>query len=1209
MFSSHSLPVWIGLLAVLLIASASLAAPAPAPWHGNLYLGGDGYWRQRQMVEVTNRSSRVLAGEPVSLTVGTQDGQIKLGATDAKALRVCDSSGRELLWKLTSPQGTAITSGPIADGTKLLIPVDCESTSVSRYYIYFDNPKALAVPDFLKGSGELVNGGVEQGQASTPTGWKHDAADEQHIASWSSEAPHSGERCLKLEVLPNAASSWISTRQDGLRLNAGERYTLSAWVRTENVVGSVGIYLHVGNTGNYMVISPMAAGKAGTNDWHRVSTEFTVPKECSIADLGTVLYGTGTAWFDDITLETQGAEAAITTKLFPHEMMKLAEKPFTATWPKGTEWCAPIKLANYTDKPLSSRVVSVDMAGTKARMGRAADISRLVVSDGVRSYPSTLLGKTLLISGVSLPARSAVTLGMYVPAQPTGKPKAGLVSGVRSTGTSEDTRQNASSGMPSPSTDISLKAYEALVNSPNNLAKNPSLETGSPFPDSWQGGVEGKSAEATSMSVDTPGLFGKHCSKISVPPSSPAAWVGWRQKITVKPGGSYLCAVWMKSAKLSAGTVLYAHIIDGRGEMITTTGAGTAVSGDAGWTLMSGLISLPANAAELEIHLTTNATGTLWHDGVVVMEVSSAMPRGVLTRSAPGNSLLEQWQVNAIEKVFREHRRVGKQPAVQITMAGNEKEPLQLALRSPKALADMNVVVEAPVNKKGAKLGVDVGMVGFVPVDYPTNYYQDTNPAWFRKVPQTTPACDGWAGMWPDPIYPRDHVKLEANSTQPIWITVSTPANAASGDYTGKVKLISSGKSIKELPFTVHVWGFTLPEQSNTVAIYDVRMGSEWEIPGQTTEQSRRQFWKFMSDYRLCPDRIYPNPDIRYENGKVIADFTEYDKAAEYYFDVLKLPSSYMPDVFYLFGWGFPPDVRFGEKPYEGVFPYDGADRRKLRPEFKKAVQACLKVYWEHMKQKGWDKKVVYYISDEPFYSQPATIAQMQALCEMISEVDPAIPIYSSTWGHVDSWDGYLNMWGIGHYGDVPETTIKKVRADGARVRFTTDGQMCLDTPYCAIERLLPHYCDKYGAEGYEFWGANWLTYDPYKYGWHSYIPQTDTPGKSYYVRYPNGDGYIAYPGASVGVNAPIPSIRMAQAREGVEDYEYLHLLRGLITQAKAKGLDTAAAELALKSAHELVGMPSAGGRYSSAILPDPDAVFAVKRLLARAIEGLIKKM
>ena len=164
---------------------------------------------------------------------------------------------------------------------------------------------------------------------------------------------------------------------------------------------------------------------------------------------------------------------------------------------------------------------------------------------------------------------------------------------------------------------------------------------------------------------------------------------------------------------------------------------------------------------------------------------------------------------------------------------------------------------------------------------------------------------------------------------------------------------------------------------------------------------------------------------------------------------------------------------------------------------------------------------------------------------------------------------------------------------------------MCTDTPYCAVERLLPAYCFKYGAEAYEFWGINWLTYDPYKWGWHSYIFQSDTPENSYYVRYPNGDGFLAYPGAPIGHDGPVTSIRLEQAREGCEDYEYLYLLRNLIAKAKAAGKDTAAAEKAMTFAQELVTIPNAGGRYSTSILPDPDLVFVVRGRVAEAIEQL----
>ena len=186
----------------------------------------------------------------------------------------------------------------------------------------------------------------------------------------------------------------------------------------------------------------------------------------------------------------------------------------------------------------------------------------------------------------------------------------------------------------------------------------------------------------------------------------------------------------------------------------------------------------------------------------------------------------------------------------------------------------------------------------------------------------------------------------------------------------------------------------------------------------------------------------------------------------------------------------------------------------------------------------------------------------------------------------------------------MPETKLAEIRRS-ATLWWTTDGQMCTDTPYCAVERLLPHYCFKYAAEAYEFWGIDWLTYDPYAFGWHSYIPQTDQPGHAYYVRYPNGDGFLAYPGGPIGHAGAVSSVRLEQAREGCEDFEYLYMLRAAIQRAKAAGRDTAAAERALAHAGELVTIPNAGGLQSTRILPDPDAVLEVKEAVAEAIENL----
>jgi hypothetical protein len=385
-------------------------------------------------------------------------------------------------------------------------------------------------------------------------------------------------------------------------------------------------------------------------------------------------------------------------------------------------------------------------------------------------------------------------------------------------------------------------------------------------------------------------------------------------------------------------------------------------------------------------------------------------------------------------------------------------------------------------------------------------------------------------------------------------------------------------------------------------ALYDVR--------SQTPDKEKRDVWKMLADHRLAPDRITPEPTWKNVNGNIIYDFTEYDKAASYFFDTLKFSHTYSPG-FYLFGWGNPPAIKFEEKPDPGEYPYEGADRSSLRPEFKKVFQNAIRAYWKHMKEKGWADKVLVYISDEP-HTNPEITAQMKALCDMIHEVDSKIPIYVSSWWHRPEYAHYIDVWGVSNHGStwgrpVPLSDFINIKKDGGRLWFTTDGKLCTDTPYLGFERMTPHYVFKFGAEGYEFWACNWYTFNPYDYGWHNHIRQSSTPGRVSWTRYPNGDGYIIYPGHYIGVDSYVASIRLKLAREGVEDYEYLYYLNSLITLNKKQGKDVSQAEKALENAEKIVIFPTAEGRFSTEYLPDPYVVLRVREQIAQAIEGLLK--
>ncbi|MCC6446659.1 MAG: DUF4091 domain-containing protein [Armatimonadetes bacterium] len=352
-----------------------------------------------------------------------------------------------------------------------------------------------------------------------------------------------------------------------------------------------------------------------------------------------------------------------------------------------------------------------------------------------------------------------------------------------------------------------------------------------------------------------------------------------------------------------------------------------------------------------------------------------------------------------------------------------------------------------------------------------------------------------------------------------------------------------------------------------------------------------RGWYRLLAEHRINVDTIRPTPVFTYESGKVTMDASGFDAMARFCFDGLKMNASYTPWLFYALGWAYRPSEVFGLKPFT--------------PEYEAAYKSAYKLLIDHLTERGWRKHFSLYLSDEPFFDNPQVVSDLRVVIGLAKSVAPDVPVYSSTWRHAPGLDGFLSHWGVGQYGCFPVEKMKERLKAGDKIWFTTDGQQALDTPYLGTERLLPTYCYKYGASGYEFWGVSWWTYDPWKRGWHQFIRQSDQGTDFYWIRYPNGDGYLTYPGGPVGAKGPLPSIRLKAVREGAEDYEYYVLLENAIRQAGKRGINTAEAKRALNAARSLVNIPNAGGMHSTEIMPDPDAVYRVRQAVAVQIVRL----
>jgi hypothetical protein len=808
-----------------------------------------------------------------------------------------------------------------------------------------------------------------------------------------------------------------------------------------------------------------------------------------------------------------------------------------------------LKILNFANKPIDDRLIYARLC-FRSKMGNAKPV--LADSKG-KIKPYILSGDGIMFFG-GAPAESIARYNIYLSENET------------------DNRTNLT--------------YENLINNPDNLVKNYSFEDGNELPESWRKGTQENGSRVS------PGFFGNYCARLSVGQDDPLGWVGWKQEAPVKPNTSYFYGCYVKTENIQGQVRLHAHFRDADGKLSKEGGyfsTSSSLQGTSDWTLLSSMRRTPADTASVELLLTMDTRGTVWHDGVILCEVAEASTGQIEYMNSEKLTDYRIWQVNPLVKVFQEDFSDQETNEVEISVAQNEKEPIQLAIRSPFMLKDVLVTMLSPENAQGEKLDASIHKIGYVPVDHPSNYYQSDLPSWRRVFPTSAGRTDGWAGWWPDPLMPMEKFDIPANTTQPVWITVSVPKKSSSGEYKGMVRVQTSNGSERSINLKVKVWDFALPDETHLKVIYDLRNGRGWNVMDR---EKRWAWYKLMAEHRICPG-LLPSPSIKYENGQVIMDTKEFDEAASYCLDDLKMSVFYTPGQFYGFGWGYPP------RDFQGFKPFT--------PEYEKAYSDCLKAFMDHLREKGWDKKVVHYISDEPHYQNEGIIPQMQKLCDMIHKVEPDIKIYSSTWGHVPEWDGYLDIWGAGAYGVFPVNEMKERIKNGDEIVFTTDGHMATDTPYCAIERLYPYYCWKYDVSGYEFWGVSWWTYNPFKFGWHSYNRQSSAPGKSESVRYPNGDGFLTYPGWVIGQDGPISSIRLEQVREGLEDYEYMYLLKQNIKTAKEKGLDTTGAEQALAKAEALVTIPNAGGLRSTEIMPDPDAITRIRVQIGEEIEKMLR--
>ncbi|MCS7193056.1 MAG: hypothetical protein NZ937_08760, partial [Armatimonadetes bacterium] len=332
---------WISSLFLLALTSMSYG------WHTQISLNGGGYWRTRAVVLLDNPSDKPQIGVQVIIPIGKTLPNLPFEGRNANEIRVCDEQGNELRFDIRSQEGEPRRKGKLQRDDLLSFLADVPPKGSTKYFVYADNPLAWEVSDFIKTG--LTNGSFEVGKGE-PFDWERVHEDAQHQLFWVEGVAKTGKRSVQTVVSEGAEPTWVKFHQTHIPVTPKATYRFQGWVRAENVKGFAGWFVHVfSDKGEWLINRVMNSG-GGTYDWTPVEFTFNAPENARWATVGTVLFGTGTAWFDDASFDlADKTKSALKVRVVTLETRNLAERLQPSDWLSEPEWDerVPINVHNF----------------------------------------------------------------------------------------------------------------------------------------------------------------------------------------------------------------------------------------------------------------------------------------------------------------------------------------------------------------------------------------------------------------------------------------------------------------------------------------------------------------------------------------------------------------------------------------------------------------------------------------------------------------------------------------------------------------------------------------------------------------------------------------------------------------------------------------------------------------------------------------------
>ncbi len=477
-----------------------------------------------------------------------------------------------------------------------------------------------------------------------------------------------------------------------------------------------------------------------------------------------------------------------------------------------------------------------------------------------------------------------------------------------------------------------------------------------------------------------------------------------------------------------------------------------------------------------------------------------------------------------------------------LSAARNEYAPFQIIVRAgTSGLKRVNAVASPLVSTRGR----------IIPADRITLYREH-----YIEVSKLSPKSRGKPGWYPDALIPfldpgtgKPPVRarfaaapfdIEPDSNQPLWIDVLAPRDAAPGAYTGTITISAEGIRLRRVPVQLTVWDFTLSETPSMRTYFGngevnplVPRPPQLTARGGPDEAGQRAlqtaYAELMAAHRISP----PIPPFLMPkvNADGSIDPQSTDRALQQWIERFHIT-------------GFP--IWFPGTGGQGWQSNPlGADRQRNT--------RYLRSMYTYLRAHHWDKMAYIYVADEP--SSQQAYDDVRARSKFVRDVAPGLKVLctkgpqvqNSPWGSLVGWvDIWAPLWPMFEH----EAVKKRLSAGEEMWSYTALCQGRPDTPFWQLDFPILNYripmwiSWRLDITGLLYWTTtNWSSTRDV---WTNPL----TYGEQY-----NMEGSLLYPGADVGVQGFITSIRLKQIREGLEDYEYLTILAQRRSKAVAESV------------------------------------------------------